>query len=731
MALSVVFDYAQRRMQWDRLSVVASGMDWNGPYWSDTWIDPITETLMLRPSPLYASFETSNSGLYAKTAIGSTTQNDSSKWTSGVTRGVIEYWKTETANEWIRLSSALGRNRPVWLSIFNHSDGGAVTAQCYAGWSDSSDYTDASGVGLVIYTDGTVDVYRHGSFAGSGKVSKNADNQYLDLLLIPMRRRELLVISSKTLDGFSVVFDDIAEDETEPFITPAKKFFAKNPSGALQVHFSPVKFQTTGYAETLVLSFAEAPTVSDTYETWDLATWLGGSGRSYKLFGDHAFEGSSGSTTCTGAAVLRTETDGAWSADGVTKKCRIKATLGGPGTHTPFIYGGMVAYNAIFDDTDDSEEYDATADLQSCRLSVPDSGTDTSVDLEILRLDDFESNVAAARTQCNRPINVKLGTCQLLAGRNDAPEWTDDWNAENKHLHLHVRDFWKAIDGYRFQDILPLDGMLVSAALQFLLEKIVGIPSANLDIETASYTLPSVPKEKSGWNVLIQQGDTLGDWVRRLVEDYAATWMISVMPSGSGLKLTIRSESTLSVSPDVTLYESESDALLDGVDPEDVEGLLFWNYHEQVVEPEGNDVWATGQDPRDRRAIQSHKVDDAARDLSTAPSSRPENWTGEYRRVGLIAPELTTQDDTDFAAETIYDRVSPLVKIADFGCNLPVLAGSDVPLWRGHMVRLYGKGTYRILSLECDFRLETTVDSADYVHREARYVAKFLAEEPS
>jgi len=693
---------------------VAAGEELNGQYFSNTWLDPITNTLMMRPSCLYAAWETSNAGIYAKPA--GLAYNDSTKWQVGATRGVIQYATTSAANEWVRHGSALAKNRAVWLSVFNHSEGAAVTAQCEAGWSNSNDYLDGSGVGLKLFTDGTVEVYRYGVIAGSGKVGPNTDNQYVDLLLIPCRRRELLVVNPKTYDGFTVVFADIAEDAADPVITPATKFFAKNPSGTLQVAFAEQKFETSGYATSSIVSFTEAPTAADTAETWDLDAYLGGAGVAYKLFGDPSYQG-----TASASASLVTTTNGAYTADAIIKSVRIKVSLVSDGSYTPFIYGALKAYNATYTTTSAVEEYDASEKLVSCHLSVPDSGTDTSAELEFYRADSLAASVASVKTQCNRPINIKIGSTQLMSGRNDAPDWVDDWNPENVHLSLTVRDIWKAIDRYRFQDIFPLDGMRLDKAMRFILN-LVGIQDANLDIETSSYYLPGVPTQKGGWNVLIQQGDTAGEWIRRLVEDYAATWFIGVLPSALALKLTLRSESTLSATPDVTLYASAADAIADGVLAGAADALLYYNFHEQIIEPEANDVWATGEDPRDRRPIQSHKVDDASRNPVTVPSSRPSNWLGEYSRVGLISPELTRQTDTDFAVTTIYDRVTPLGKIVDFECNMPSVA-TNVPLWRLHRVKLYGKGEYRLLSLDCQFQIETTGQT----HRHAKYVARLIS----
>ena len=66
----VTIDGAQARQARDRIGFSAGGDDFNtGSFFSDTYIDPLTSTLMLRPRPLYTAFYTGNTAPYDKLGL--------------------------------------------------------------------------------------------------------------------------------------------------------------------------------------------------------------------------------------------------------------------------------------------------------------------------------------------------------------------------------------------------------------------------------------------------------------------------------------------------------------------------------------------------------------------------------------------------------------------------------------------------------------------------------------
>jgi hypothetical protein len=724
VALSVWFDHAQQRVDVDRVSVSASGKDLNNLPNDDVWVDPITETLMIRPSFLKAGWYTSNSGDYAKLGM-SAFGLSSTDWEERSGQHSAGPWiarKDSETNGTAITSSSYAKNRGFSISWFSYGSGD-VFLQLRCGWHTSA--TISGGVGLEVYSDGAVLVYKGGVLVDSGKISgansaTTKTNQVMEIMLLPFRHRELLVFGNE--DGFSVLFEDIDEDDADPTITPAAKWWFEIVDGGTQVQTAPLVFSTsTKYAYSQKLSFLEPPFTGETAESFtNDSTWLT-TPAAYKIYGHPGF--GSGTQTASSSLVQWDLT--AFTPNGGRDQVRVKTALTSSNSgYSPFIYGASMGYAGTYADTDDSEIYDATSETTQISLTVPDSADGVRAEIEVRDPAALEAHINGIVSVCSRPIELKLGSVQILDGIGSSPHYNDDYNPLTERLTIEVCDLWRAMELYIFREPIPLDGVLLTDALKFM-GRMAGI--TNYSVTTSTFEIPFQPSGKSGeWGTMIEPGDSAGDWFHRLIETYAGNWVYGVRPTLSSAELFALSPTDIGTTAAKTLYRTSADAVTAGFTGTDTHRNVYNALQIAVLEPVANDISVTGVNPRTGRPMRSHKADAASKDPTTAPSSRPENWLGFARPYGLVDPGITTQSACDFACNLIYDRLTPITEIVEWESTL-LVDEDGVPLWRGANVRLVGWGTYRIRSFEFSAVIE--IDSDTYF-RPVRYCGEKVAAEP-
>lgn len=714
MALSVIFDHEQSRLSQDRIAAVAAGAELNGPYYSNTWIDPITHTLMLRPAPLFDAWFTSNAGIYAKLEPSD--------------------FDAETPLNWYEAADyKLGADQGPWIASVGEAPGGLVTTTTWAknrafvvsifaygagdnfvlaemGWNPTPDYL--SSVGLKLYSGGDMEVWKNGSQVGlyniSGAIiSDQKTNVLIDLLLIPCRRRELLVVSRQG-NGFCHVFEDIEETDENPTITPASKFYVDFPTASAQVQVAPISYPTSGYATSLEYQLGEAPAVSDALETFDNPAFAGGNDRDWLLYGDPPYAGT---TPTTSKAEFVTKTNTAFTPNGTARDIRVKVTIEGDSEYTPFVYGAQVAYESVNELTDNAEEASADAFVEELAIDVPDYAAGVTGRMRLFSPVLAESTIAGLRRGSNRPIKVERESVVWLDGQGMSPSFDESTQDEAQRLTLEFRDRWKSLENYMFKTRVPLDGMNLVDALKFILKRI-GLVDADFDMEAVDFDIEPIPSAKAGdFNVVIEIGDTAAEWVERLIEDYAANFHYGFEPTASGVKFVFKSPATLDEADFAyELWPTIQDAIDNGIAQADAWKHVYRTYSDDTLEPEANDIRVTGWDPRLQRAIQSHYPDAASQDPTTLPSARPENWLGEQRQFGLLDPGINTQAVCDRTAALIFDRLTPARVIAEIECETMIVG--DVPLWRGKDVWLHGKGRFRIVSFGIDAEKEPALGDA-------------------
>lgn len=707
MNLSVSFDHAQKRLSHNRIACVAAGLELDGPYWEHVWIDPVTKSLMLRPGPMYPEWYTSNTGKFEKLDLADFDPGDPTLWQEEVkfSDAAGKYLSSlSNAPGSLVAKTAFGLNRAVYLSFFFYSAGDNYIV-LEGGWNPNPNYLES--VGFRIYGNGDFELWKGGVLVGLYNVSgfivgDQKANQMIDLMLIPCRRRELLVVSRQG-NGFSHVFEYILETDEAPVILPNEKFWVDFPSSKAQVQIAPIKFETSGYATSLDYQLSEAPTGTDTKEQYDNPAFAGGNDKDWLIWGDPPYAGSQPTTT---TATFVTKENGAFTANGSNKEVRIKVQITGDGNYSPTIYGAQVAYEAISDDTDASEEVVIDDYCEELALDIPDDPTGVTFRVQLLRPEHLDANVVAKLKRINnRPAKLHLDGIVWVDAQGGSPQWEMSTTDFTQRLTLEFRDRWKSLENYRFTDRVPLDGWQLVDALKFIITCATGLEDdpdpevSAFSFDDLDFRIQPIPQPEAGdFNVVIEIGDTAAEWVQRLIEDYSATWFYGFRPTEFGVKFWFKSPATLDSADAVyELWPSIEDAITAGKSELEAWKFVYREYSEETLPPEANDIRVTGWDPRLRRALQSHYPDENSKDPTIAPSAKPDNWIGEPLLYGLMDPAITSQAVCDDACRLLFDRMTPIKVVGEIECEALVLENS-VPVWRGDNVYLHGKGLYRVIS---------------------------------
>lgn len=735
--LSLVLDTAQDRLRTDRLGTLVSGNDWGTRFRQNAYVDPVTRTAMLMPAPRSESWNSSGSGDNARYQVSDYVLT-SSKWVNDPILFASDYWikgKDASGNpgEAVKTVATQPRNGGMYLAWYaaNASQQDWVQMEC--GWGADPSNSASHPVSLRVYASGKAEVWRYGVYQGDINISGNATpqqtaNTFTDLIITPYRRREVLLLSNRG-GGGSILFEDI-EDGEDPEVIPALPFWWYVPTGLAKVQCAPLRFATSGYVTGIKSYFREAPQ-SGAVETSLVS-----------------YDANGGTVE---AYLVEPESPGsAFVPDGSVTVARARLDLAGDGTHTPNVYGCHLAYEGEVVSTPDAA---TVMDDWAVRLTldVSDSPSDNRLTAELKNPQEIiDAGVANFLTTSNRPFELRMVPTPeeaeegeepklFFTGRTEPIRYREASDDTGRRVVLEARDHWKAFEHYVFSDSVPLDGMNIIDAFRFLLGA-AGFSEEHLDLEDVDFDLPSTGNPSRGdWNVLVQVGDSLADWLTRLHEDYMGTWFMGWVPKAEGFRFVLKSPEGLSSEPVYTLYCSYEEALLalggggsegeeEGPTPEEdlrsrLPQLIYREYSDEVLEPEANDVWVTGFDPHTKRPIQAHKADYESQDPTTPVHLRPENWLGEVRKYGLFDSTITSQEALERAASILYDRLTTYRIVAEFTSEF-LVKEDGMPVWRGDVVRLDGLGDYRIKSFSAQFVREPK--TGDMVWRPTRYVAEQL-----
>lgn len=724
-ALAIALDHAQTRVKQKPVSVMCEEGDWQPALFSNAAIEPVTGMAILRPRCWETTWFTSNTSPYDKLGKTGYSGITSAAWAeddpTGVGGGKYLTAITNAAIGEIPLTvAALDMNQGVALSWYCYGDGSDfISLEC--GWGNTAGVSSGTDeVSFRFYASGKVEVYLSGTFKMEGSISgsgtgANMANSRVDVMILPCRFREIVVVSNQG-NGFTYIRDDIPDTDPGtagawPVITPNTKFWWKVPSpGFPKVQCAPLKFATSGYVVSTKTAFKRPPPSGATRST-------------YSLTFAHLPYVSDATQSGTVSSAPVTDALGTFTPDGSAAECRIKISMTGNGKATPSVYGAMVQYTGTNANTP-AVNTDVTSYCTEASISVPDNPSDVALDLTLKSPAAIEAlGATGLRTQANRPVSAKFGTVWLLNGRMEAPEW-DEAIADNlRRYTFSLRDTFKAMERIIFDDPIPLDGQTVTKALQMCLAY-AGMTSARWDIEDPGITIPVVPGD--GYGLMIQAGDTVAEWVRRLCETYCATWIYGIKPYSDVTKFYLKAPATLGTTPKATLYATQAQAVAAGAS---ARFGVFQGFHEAILEPEANELYVTGIDPRTGRPIVKAVRDAASMDPATVVGSRPSNWVGEVLTVGYYDPALMDDAAVSAAATLMQTRLFRVRRVVEWQSEMLFEAATDLPLWRGDVVRLVFSDAsykdYRITAFSATLKSEHNVGTSKHT-RPARYTGEEL-----
>jgi hypothetical protein len=713
--LTVSIDTAQTRVRQKGLFTLADYETWDENLSSpDVYKEPLSGWAMLRPRPFYGDWYTSTASPYDKLGVSDYSGLTAANWQEEDRTGIgggkyltLKDGGSASFGETAVTTTTWGKNRGFYVGFYAFSEGSDYLAlQC--GWSNTGN--TAENVRVDFYTGGQALVYNDGVLIHRGSVGRSIQNELVEVLLIPWRRRELLVLTPFG-EGFSVVFDDIEQGSSDPIVVPATKFYWTVPSAFPVVQCAPLKFATSGYVLGLPSQFKRPPVSGATPVLWD--DW---------------FNTPNDGTTVGAAVSLTTDGSTAFSADGTEKDCVVRIDLTGAGTSSPWLKGAGASFDPQTASTADSPT-PLDEHLVSARLTVPDDPGDVSLDLELKAPGTLEqAGATGLRSIGNRPVKASIGSVAVLDGQSDHCSWEDAWQDAVRTYKMPVRDKWKSLERTILDDPLPLDGMYLHEALEHLLGY-VGF--SDTDVESTSYRLPRFGAE---WNLLLRAGDSVADAVRQIMETYAATWFYGFKPTGGGIRFFAKSPDLLGVDPKCVLFATADQAYsyLTGtlgqsadLAAENVPYFVYSRFAEDILEPEANEVYVTGWDVSGGRPIVRYSRDEDSIEPATPVASRPSNWQGEVLTVGYYDGSLTSVEDVEEVLDAYAPRVTRTRRVVGWDCRMLTYSdgGSIVPLWRGDVVRLVDSD-----GLQTDYRVGSFEASFDFEGTQAR-LGSYTAEE--
>lgn len=738
-ALTVKIDTAQRRLSKPRLAMTAAKFDFNGLAYSNTYIEPVGGTVMLRPACFTDAWDTSNTGNTLRLSLADFGLTASAaEWQTANNRGagnvrlINQSGLTGGSRAYLITSSSYAKNRAWYISFYvynveNQKDG--VYLEC--GWDNGG--SGASGVSLRFRVGGIVEVWKDAVQVGQYTISgATQPDTYASFMVLPFRKRDLLILNIETNDGCIHTFEDIDETATDPTIISNSKFWFYVATGSINVEIAPLKFPTSGYVTSMPIAMMVPPPTGATLEARS-NTGVGASIANAMIIGDQPYNGTIPDTVNKVSAFVPVKTDAtAYTPDGTIRNLLMKVSLEGSGIHTPFLYGAHAAYAPTFANTSAAKEFDLTPYIlrdPPPTLTVPDDPGGVSFTFTLKDPETLDaSSVSKLLTLGNRPVQVKIGATVIIDGVLLEPTLTDAMYDGARRLSCEVRDRMHIAAQLQFREAIPLDGLSVSESTSVTnwdsivryLYYYFGVQSSDMDLEAIGFSLPVIPGglNDQPFNANIDVGGNPYDEIARLVSTYASGFLWGLKPGGSGLVAMFRDPDSLSATPDFTLYRTATAAVAGGGDAKD----LYYSYNERALALDANEVRVSGYNPRTKRAIQAYKVDAASQLVTAAPLSRPDNWVGMPLVFGLTDPRVTSDAAAARVVNSIFPRVSTRYWVSNWTSNF-LIKDDGFPIWRGDLVSLDGRRDVRVSAMTVTFHVE---DSGSVCVRSASYTGGTL-----
>jgi hypothetical protein len=763
--MQVILDVAEPRIARDRITALVDGRHWD-TLKSTCYVDGITRTAMLMPLYLTPAWSTTTTGLYRRfgnadytfetppfVAEGTPppypdgTPTDPSKWVEDpVPYAGNIYLTAQGVNDRARTNLKFSKNQPFLLSWFSYNAGQSSLVQIECGW-----LSEDGMVALRIWTDGKCEIFKNGVQVGEGNIyerhvttqtiygkerfssnlrpkqssgdAKQLASQFVDLMLIPCRRRDLLVISNQG-GGFRFTFEDIDANDPDPVITPKDaRFFWQVPVGQPKVLLAPLNFATSGDLYSAIRTSRLAPEEGETPEM-DVYLDLPG-------YDNDPLGWNSG--------LVDPDLSGAFVPDGSKNQVRVHVSLTGGGTSTLFVYGASATFDPQIELTDSANQTDISSYITTSELSVPESPTDVRMRVEChspvelgTSVDEGGAGAIGVTEITNRPVAAQFGSgadaVMFLTGRSKPAGSRFGISDPASRVMLEFRDRCEALEEYGITDALPFDGMELADAFTSLVV-MPGYDESDVEIDDFGFPCPTVGQTSGGeWALIPEVGDRPIEWIKKLWETFAQHCLWGWWPTALGPKFRVPTLDSLNAAPSkVTLYAGTGDAINAGVSRSDAPFAVYRTLEPVTIPCEANDIWVTGRDPRTGLPFQVHYADKRSQDPTLAPGDRPNNWVGEPRKYAFARPWITDPDTANWVCGTLARRLTVRRRTYPISCELQF--GDDgVPIWRGDKITLDGIGDVRVTTLHKTPGTEFADDESDrsLIWRPASYTGELV-----
>jgi len=735
--LLVQFDVPEPRPQFGRLMVPLDGTKVDLTNSNNIWQDPATLTMMLAPLPVTPAWRTTYSGSYARYQKTDYTLTTAAKWKQMQIRASGDYYlQSLDVTERATLTTAFSANQPVYLSLYvpglKDTDKSIILK---AGWGVGS----AGSVEVWFAANGSAQVYKSGVLVGSydrgdaniapavgTTASKSNRSDFISIMMIPARRRELIVATSNGTH-FSHVFSDLSAS-TSNTIVPAAAFSWLVPSGQATVQLAKCAFESSGYILSNVKSLRYPPPTGATF--------------------NHTYAQDSIGIGAVTSNVTLVKADGTtYTPNGVIKDVRAKVTLTGAGTGTNGVYSVEAVYDAPV-----SATYDGTVDvtqyIKSLSISVDEDGK-ASCNIGAIAKALVDAGVEQPDVTSDRPVRIALSD-----GATPTPTYQDIFRGtlQPPKIEYLDRDTTYNWATYVYQgtdrsgdfdlawlvESYPYDGITAGNAILDLM-KIAGYDDSVTPYFGGDFPDQELPYttniSKGQYSLAPDYGDTVQSYLDKIKQEYYATWITGWMPTASGYYYQWLNVNAASTASTMTLYQSIAAATTAGVTevlrPQRVIRTLN-SYYEQ---PECTQVTVIGQDPNTGLFIPYTQIDAAAEDADTPPATRPRNWRGRPVCYQYRDPALNTLDAVTAACLMLYSRLTPGRTMIEFDATFLVYNNSNRPVWLGDVIKLMDTdgvavlGNYRIIAIpQIEFVQENTPGSSTLFNvRRASYRAVYVS----
>ena len=720
--LTVEVDCPEPRLPYGRLVVGADGTCWDVDASTNVWVDPVTNTAMLAPLPVTSAWATTFTGNYARLRKTDYTLTTSANWVEVPVNNVLNiYLQSKGTPELVKTTATYSANQPFFVSAWVPGLKGmhkAVIIDVYLGVATSGEMI------LRFRADGSVELWRGGvmvqrsdrsasnlSRGNMGVYTWSPNQQFVSMLIIPCRRREILIVTDY---GLCCSFADDALDvaSNTNTITPSGQFGWMVPTGVATVQAAPLKFETTGRVMGRKITLRYPPPGGATFSNI----------RSMDPVGP--------STATVGETYSVVRHDGsAFIPDGLQARVRAAADLTGDGTGSVALYEMDLSYTPSPVTTYD-EPVNITTAVTSLDLAVGEDGKATlSMTTKRGTLDTL--GVQQPTITSDRPIRIAVGSTPVDIFRGTLGPPQIEYEEADKTLSYSTLKFEGADRSYdfdieTFQDSFPQDGYTLAAAVTELIS-LCGYTSSDVFIDTNTYKLPYSPDVSLGkYSAAPERGATVGAAIQQMHENQASTWIVGWVPTLTGYTYQWRDPLQLSDTPAMTLYQQASDAVAAGVSaglaPSRVARSIVAHYER----PEANGISVIGQDSLGN-LLYGFQLDASSQDPTTAPASRPRNWRGRPAVAALIDPALKEPQRIQDALTIMTNRLIPGRGLIEWTSDLLIRDSDNRPLWLTDVVTIMDtdgvteKGRYRIIAIpEINFQFEDTAGTRRS-HRRATY----------